>query len=463
MKKENQLWLSVCSILAFTILLYTSCHRDLDDIGHRRSRGALLDEARSFIKQNISAGAYAQLNWAASSYYYLKNDVAAMRIPLTGRNDTTDYIMVGTTGAGRWEGNYVHIEKENTGPLMREGSFTRTALDSSSNTVRWLGLKYRQNSRLSMMSAEPLTVPNTIWLGFVYAIQTQFPEVFNNWYYPATGDPAATGGGAPTPTLYFDPYIADNVIVDTSITNNFPCVKNIIDTLAKFGNLNQRAQVALHEIFNVGKKIKLTIKLDWSLQGSTMDGYTIADTIQTQLTATEPINFKATIHLNPDMLKTATKEYVAATLLHEATHCYIDFKWGQYKNGNIDSLAFATLFPIVYLRMVNNTFMIPTNLQQHNIMAENYFNMMASGIYAIQNDSMSIIMKDSIYKAITWGGHFATNAWRGLNIDTCKIKAINMVARDTTLQPPFILLGSGNCSDTFNFTYKTFKLQKQCD
>jgi hypothetical protein len=467
MKKENHIYGVFFAFILLTSTLYASCHRDLDTLPPRRSTENLLEEVRNFLQQKISPGAYAQINWAASSIYYLKNEVAAMRLPLHYKNDTTDYLLLGSTGIGRWEGNYVHIAKENNGPLLHEGSLTRTSLDSTRNNTFYFGPKYKAaGNRLLVMEGEPLTVPNTVWMGLVYAMQTAFPEAFNNWYYPANPAPMGYGGG-PVPTLYFDPYIADNVIVDTSITNNFPCVKNIIDTLAKFGNLNQRAQVALHEIFNVGKKIKLTIKLDWDLVGTTTDGYAKATSIVPSDTLTEPIDFKATIFLNPAVLRTATKEYIAATLIHEAVHSYIEFKWWQYRYGNIDSTTFKSLFPIVYLRMMpnSNLFYLPSANEQHNAMAESYFTTMASALYAIHNDSMTIQMKDSIYKALAWGGLHTTNAWRGFYTDTCKIKAINAAARDTTSPMPFVLIGprAGICRDTFNFNYKTLKLQKQCD
>jgi len=92
---------------------------------------------------------------------------------------------------------------------------------------------------------------------------------------------APCGGGNTGWTPYtppnnspYNPYVADNVILDTSITNNFPCLKALLDTLSDYGNFNQNAQIALSQIFGVNKYIHTTIKLDKTLIGSTTSAYT---------------------------------------------------------------------------------------------------------------------------------------------------------------------------------------------
>lgn len=66
------------------------------------------------------------------------------------------------------------------------------------------------------------------------------------------------GGDGPGPIVVlppdettFNPYIADTVIIDAALRNDFPCVARIIDSLTSYANINALAQVALHEVFGI--------------------------------------------------------------------------------------------------------------------------------------------------------------------------------------------------------------------
>jgi hypothetical protein len=54
------------------------------------------------------------------------------------------------------------------------------------------------------------------------------------------------------------------------------------------------------------------------------------------------------------------------------------------------------------------------------------------------NPTISTTLRDSIYKALTWGGLQETNVYKTRS-DTLAIIAINTMARDTVKHSPFIL------------------------
>jgi hypothetical protein len=448
---------------ALVLLLMNACRRPYDDFVEAPPTDAVIAAAKDYLTTVMPVAKAETVDFTKAWVYRLKKGTVAVRFGLKGRDGATDFVMTAAAAGRHWEGNYVQIDNELRNERLCPVAITTISLDESvRKTVSLKNDVIANNGRVLAGSQPAIIVPPVIWNSFVYSLQTLYPQEYDNWYYQSDYAPPTSGGNAPV--LYYDPYIADNVILDTSLTNNFPCVKKIIDTISQYGNLNQRAQVVLNEVFNIGKKIHLTLKVDWGLAGQTTDGYTISNNPGYTNSPDEPVDFTAAVYLNPDILKNGTKEYIAATIIHEAIHAYIDFKWAQYKNGNIDSATFASLFPIVYLRMGPGGYLNIVPTLQHNIMAEKYFNMMTSALYSIHNDSMSVVLKDSIYKAITWGGLFKTNAWRNYNPgDTCRIKAINLAAKDTGAVAPFVLTGAGNCTDTFNFTYKTMKLQLPCN
>lgn len=277
-------------------------------------------------------------------------------------------------------------------------------------------------------------------------------EVFEGWEPITIDEPE------------FNPYAADVVVVDTSISNNFPCVQKIVDSLAAYANLNALAQVALHTVFGVNQNINLTLTVEPTYGENDKDGETQVDSLLTTASA-----FHATIKLNPWVLTHSTQEYVAAVIIHESVHAYIDYKKSQYEAGLIDSNQFKALFPIYWppkvLYTANN--MNYYNLggtTHHRVMAANLINIMSEPLKALYpNPSIPTAMRDSIYRGISWGGLDQTTVWRARS-DTFDLGAILMMARDTSLHAPFpVILGSNTSPSNYNFDSHTLNMKKGCN
>ena len=175
----------------------------------------------------------------------------------------------------------------------------------------------------------------------------------------------------PIPLEDYNPLDADTVIIDADIRNNFPCVEKILDSINKFYvvvggvskylNINSVPQLALHEVFNVNKKIHTTISVDWALTKDSADGVTNSF----QPVPTNGEDFYTTIKLNPWVLQNATQEYIGAVILHEAYHAYIDYKYFEYYHGVIDSNQYKLLFPLYWPPRVGTYILQGSALQQH--------------------------------------------------------------------------------------------------
>lgn len=273
--------------------------------------------------------------------------------------------------------------------------------------------------------------------------------------------PCPVSGGVGWDPPILNPLIATAIILDTSITNNFPCVQRIIDSLNNYMSVNAIAQKALHDVFNINKKINTTLKVDWSLTKDSSDGTTREDVLLSNNNSSN--NFYATIRLNPWMLKNSTQEYIAATIIHEVFHSYIDYKFYQYRNQIIDSNEYKMLFPLYWPPRVGTRILNAGERRQHNIMATNLIGIMAAPLSSINsNPSITSVLRDSINKALSWGGLQETTIWKTKS-DTNDIRAINTFARDTSVIAPFQLTSSGSPFGTiYTNDSHTLHMKKGC-
>lgn len=267
----------------------------------------------------------------------------------------------------------------------------------------------------------------------------------------------------PVPPPY-NPYSAVPLDLDPSITNNFPCFTKILDSIKGYANLNAVAQVALHEIFNVNKKIHLTFVADRNLTKDSLDGDTRTDSAFTTMNpdGTEGIDYYAKIRINYWVLKNSTQEYIAATILHEAIHAYINYKGQQYLNHFIDSTTFKSMFPLFWpFRPIGTrgNFNSFNERAQHEGMAANYINILAQALRSVNsNPLIRPGLRDSAYEAVSWGGLYETKLWTNM-IDTAYRKGFNEVLRDTSLRAPLNVPGYPGY---FMQDYRTLKAKAYC-
>ena len=130
--------------------------------------------------------------------------------------------------------------------------------------------------------------------------------------------------------------------------------------------------------------------------------------------------FNSKIHLNPWVLKNASKEYIVSTIFHESIHAYMDYYKDQLNNKKIDSNTFISIFPLYwdYKRQLTST-----ELVHHQFMATQYLNQL-KGIVQSFNPNVS----DSIATALAWGGLHETTVWKNKS-DTNAIIQVNIAAR----------------------------------
>jgi hypothetical protein len=267
----------------------------------------------------------------------------------------------------------------------------------------------------------------------------------------------------PVPPPY-NPYSAAPLDLDSSITNNFPCFTKILDSIKGYANLNAAAQVALHEIFNVNKKIHLTFVADRNLTKDSLDGDTRTDSAFTTMNpdGTEGIDYFAKIRINYWVLKNSTQEYIAATILHEAIHAYINYKGQQYLNHFIDSTTFKSMFPLFWpFRPIGTrgNFNSFNEKAQHEGMAANYINILAQALRSVNsNPLIRPGLRDSAYEAVSWGGLYETKLWTNMT-DTAYRKGFNEVLRDTSLRVPLNVPGYPGY---FMQDHRTLKAKAYC-
>ena len=254
---------------------------------------------------------------------------------------------------------------------------------------------------------------------------------------------------------YFNPYNADEVILDSSL-NNYPCVKRIIDSLTNYANINALAQVALNQVFGVNQRIKLTVKVDHNLPFET-DGTTEPGNINSMDSV-----YSTSIHLNKWMLDHSTQEYIAATIIHEAMHAYIRFCQHQVQNNYMDTTTFKNLFPlywppnVAYYGSSANYYSIGASVQ-HQVISSNLISIMTESLVNLfPNNNIRATLRDSIYTGISWGGLQGTPSFYA-HPDTMFIHAANIIAKDTSIHAPFLLNGV-----IYNLDANNLNLTKTC-
>lgn len=112
------------------------------------------------------------------------------------------------------------------------------------------------------------------------------------------------------------------------------------------------------------------------------------------------------IELNSNMLSSASKVFVAKTMLHELIHSHIFNK--LYSTGNINIPSNPSDFPSLWNSYVNNN----AN-GQHEYMANYYVEIIKDALQDYYSDA-GININNNVLKAISWSGLKNTTAWNNL-------------------------------------------------
>lgn len=211
-----------------------------------------------------------------------------------------------------------------------------------------------------------------------------------------TPEPGEGGGGWSEYESSIEEYQNETVI---DSLQGYPCAQ---DVLKQLPNMDSLTKQILREIFGVNEDVNLKFSpsstLPFAIDGTTTcSGGSIA--------------FDCTIRLNTHVLTNSSKDYMVAVFIHEAIHAYITY---QRNMLGANSQAFKDMFPIYGDYQGNDP--------QHNEMANNYINKMASVIKGF-NPSIS----DMDARALAWGGLEMTSVWQ--NQDTTSIHQMNSRAK----------------------------------
>ena len=118
--------------------------------------------------------------------------------------------------------------------------------------------------------------------------------------------------------------------IKDSLTNR--CAKAL---LAQAPNLNNDIAKILRETFGTNNKFNLTILEDNKLRGSSTDAYY-------HLISMSKEKGEVEIYFNPDILNSATNEYILVTMYHEAIHAFLSYEKKQLGD------KFNEKYPSVY-------------------------------------------------------------------------------------------------------------------
>ncbi|HEX2631128.1 MAG TPA: hypothetical protein VHM26_19070, partial [Chitinophagaceae bacterium] len=227
----------------------------------------------------------------------------------------------------------------------------------------------------------------------------------------------------------YDPYNSDSVRISDVIRDSFPCLYSFLkDSLP---NANMIAQLAGTDLFSDSAYMHLDFDTSQVVTGPAQaTGLTYP---KFSLINGGRIHYKATIKLNPWHLKHASKELMIATIIHESMHAIFKLRWWEYQlwlnpttRGDIttDSTYIKTHFPLHWNYMNGSPF---TATQQHEIMATDYFQKFEDAMRPWYNPNAGTAIRDSVIKALGYGGLYETDAWKmlpSMGMDTCKYKAM---------------------------------------
>jgi hypothetical protein len=252
---------------------------------------------------------------------------------------------------------------------------------------------------------------------------TTFPCANSQSRSIGVADPC--GPGTNPPPVVPIPTLANQYIID-SLTG-YPCAQSV---LAVMPGVNAQVKAILLNVFGVNDDFNIIFQAHQYPAGVTEDG---------EFKSFAGGNY--TIWISSSMLSTASKDYIAAVLIHEAIHAYIirmhpSTFHGGGDNG-MDSATFVQHFPIYMQNLGPNG--------QHFEMAANYITLMKNTI-----QGLNPTLTNYNAEALVWGGLEMTNVWQA-RADSIELSLRNQAAKYTNQTFPDSLGVQVNYS---NYGYK---------
>lgn len=214
---------------------------------------------------------------------------------------------------------------------------------------------------------------------------------------PYPGQSNTPPPGFPPPRPGIEPFAEDDgyenhIIIDS--LRGFPCAQ---DVLRQLPNVEGKVKEILHDVFGVTDSVNLKFSAGiFPIADSLLDAFT-PDPL-----TNAPNDYR--IYLNVNLLTSATKDYIASVIIHEAIHAYI-----MRKKQTLSPANFELQFPIYGLYSTIDS-------AHHNQMANSYIAIMKQAIRAVNTT-----VTDYNAEALAWGGLEETTAWLN-RADTVGIK-----------------------------------------
>jgi hypothetical protein len=333
-----------------------------------------------------------------------KNKVNGITIQLAtiSHNNKTSGYLIKTVPDSAWYSNsnnygnftgitYVYAAN---GKFLTRATF-KDGANTSTKTVSTTGVGNSQiktfDETLQEVTVTSVIKSKTYYFFYIVDIASQNQEL-------VPVDLGAGGGVNSTSTT--NPNNADSII---NKLDSFPCAQNV---LRQMPNINNEVKNILQNIFGVNSEINITFRPNSSLP---------ADIAGLSSRASGSLaNYQAIVDLNPKYL-TGSQDYIAATLIHESLHAYLD-----YQRKVLDTTTFKNLFPFYWDFRGNEA--------QHNEMANNYINLMSNFLKNINAN-----LPDNVANALAWGGLEKTAIWSTKDSTTIRnILNINYIAANPT-------------------------------
>lgn len=269
------------------------------------------------------------------------------------------------------------------------------------------------------------------------------------------------------PPEVYNPFLYDDsIIISSALESVYPCAFDFIND--SLPNANFFAQLAGSEVFKDSTFMHLRFDTSTTYtQAGQPAGVTVNGSAQVHEDGVT--HYTATIKLNGWYLRNATKEYMISTILHEIMHATFNLRWGQYQQwltygppNDIDSAWMKAHYPYFWQNFVVNG--IPSGTEAgHEVMASDYYEMFSNTLKYYYNSNAPQAIKDSVIKALCFGGLHNTTAWKNLpakGIDTCYYKGIQVAAENSATGN---MMPQG-CSSTYSYHYNTdCKMRPSCN
>jgi len=260
--------------------------------------------------------------------------------------------------------------------------------------------------------------------------------------------------------INYSPNIFDTIGISYALKSTYPCFANFLkDTLPNTNGFTQRI---LYNLFGVSSRIHLTYDIDFRLTKDSADALTDPAQISYDPAVNPRVyKFSTTIRLNPWLLDSAAYEYNVATAIHEGIHAFIDQMFTQiYITDPATITTYFSLFLYYYTQ--NQNYTNPT--LQHYEIASKYLDSVTNVVrHYYRGAAPNEQWKDSVSRALAWGGLSATNVWLALpSNEKCRIASINLAARDISSQGGIINIPGITCGLFPNSRFDSLKLSLPC-